>query len=285
MKGLIAGATLLMTMPMAVFGAAAPQRPMGITDRPCPTAPADRGTLTPRLARLLEPGASQLAPDPDRVAANQRAEAERLATDWAQLCRYQAENDALGPPAPDEQRVVFLGDSITEFWKVADPALFSAGVIDRGISGQTTGQMLLRFRQDVVDLRPVAVHLMAGTNDIAGNAGPTTLEAVQANLQSMVELADAHGIEVILASVPPAADFPWRVGLDPGPTIELLNAWLQGYAAGKGLRYVDYHAVLADGALGLKKALANDGVHPNVDGYALMKPLAEAAIDAAREAQ
>jgi lysophospholipase L1-like esterase len=282
MKRMIAVLTMLVTTPVAVFAAAAPQRPVGITDQPCPAAPADRGTLTPRLARLLEPGSALLPPDPERAAANQRAEAERLATDWAQLCRYDAENRELAPPAGDEQRVVFMGDSITEFWKLADPALFSSGVIDRGISGQTTGQMLVRFRQDVIDLQPVAVHLMAGTNDIAGNSGPTTLEAVQANIQSMVDLADAHGIEVILASIPPAAAFPWRAGLDPAPTIALLNAWLQGYAAGKGLRYVDYHAVLADEASGLKKPLANDGVHPNRDGYALMRPLAESAIAAAR---
>ena len=282
MKRWIAIVTMLVTTPLTVFAGAAPQRPVGITDQPCPAAPAERGSLTPRLARLLEPGASLLPPDPDRAAANQRAEAERLATDWAQLCRYDAENRLLGPPAAGERRVVFMGDSITEFWKLADPDLFSTGVIDRGISGQTTGQMLVRFHQDVVALHPVAVHLMAGTNDIAGNSGPTTLEAVRANIQAMVELADAHDIEVILASVPPAAEFPWRAGLDPAPTIALLNAWLQGYAAGKGLRYVDYHAVLADDDLGLKKPLANDGVHPNRDGYALMRPLAEGAIAAVR---
>jgi lysophospholipase L1-like esterase len=283
MKRLIAVVTMLVTVPMAVFGSAAPQRPLGITDQPCPAAPAERGALTPRLARLLEPGAVQLPPDPDRAAANQRAEAERLATDWAQLCRYEADNRALVAPVDGERRVVFMGDSITEFWKLADPALFSAGVIDRGISGQTTGQMLLRFRQDVVALRPVAVHLMAGTNDIAGNSGPTTVETVQANIQSMVEMAEAHGITVVLASVPPAADFSWRPGLKPAPTIQKLNAWLRRYAADKGIRYVDYHAVLADGAQGLKKSLANDGVHPNRDGYALMKPLAESAIAAARK--
>jgi lysophospholipase L1-like esterase len=267
---------------MAMVGAAAPQRAVGITTQPCPSLPAEAGTLTPRLARLLEPGATQLPADPATATARQRADAERLANDWAQLCRYGAENRALGPAAAGEQRVVFMGDSITEFWKLGDPGMFSAGVVDRGISGQTTGQMLVRFRQDVVELEPVAVHIMAGTNDVAGNSGPTALETVQANIQSMVELAEANGIEVILASVPPAADFPWKPGLDPAPTIVRLNAWLQGYAAGKGIRYVDYHAVLANKALGLTKALANDGVHPNRDGYALMKPLAAAAIAAAR---
>lgn len=280
MKRLLATAVLL-ALPVAVF-AATPQRPLAITGEPCPDSP-DQGTLTPRLARLLEPRAAQLPPDPVAAAARQRQDAERLATDWAQLCRYGAGNRALGPPAVGEQRIVFMGDSITEFWKLGDPALFSAGVIDRGISGQTTGQMLVRFRQDVIDLRPVAVHLMAGTNDIAGNSGPTTLATVQGNIQSMVEMAEAHGITVILASIPPAADFPWRPGLQPARTIETLNAWLQGYAEGKGIRYVDYHAVLADGSGGLQKALANDGVHPNRDGYALMKPLATAAIASARQ--
>lgn len=280
MKRLLATAVLL-ALSVAVF-AATPQRPLAITGQPCPDAPVDQGTLTPRLARLLQPGAAQLPPDP-AAAARQRQDAERLATDWAQLCRYAAGNRTLGPPAVGEQRIVFMGDSITEFWKLGDPALFSAGVIDRGISGQTTGQMLVRFRQDVIDLHPIAVHLMAGTNDIAGNSGPTTLATVQGNIQSMVEMAQAHGITVILASIPPAADFPWRPGLQPARTIETLNAWLQGYAAGKGIRYVDYHAVLADGSGGLQKALANDGVHPNRDGYGLMKPLAMAAIASARQ--
>jgi lysophospholipase L1-like esterase len=281
MKCLFATVVLL-TMPAAII-AATPERPLAITSQPCPDAPVDQGTLTPRLARLLEPGAAQLPPDPAAAAARQRLEAERLATDWAQLCRYDAANRALGPPAVGEQRVVFLGDSITEYWKLGDPALFGAGVIDRGISGQTTGQMLVRFRQDVIDLHPAAVHLMAGTNDIAGNSGPTTLATVQGNIQSMVEMAEAQGIRVILASIPPAADFPWRPGLHPARTIETLNAWLQGYAAGKGIGYVDYHAVLADGSGGLGKALANDGVHPNRDGYALMKPLAAGAIASARQ--
>ncbi len=281
MNVIAAGMAILVCMPLSSYGASPQSGAIGVTDRPCPAAPA-ADTLNERLTRLLEPGATLLAPDPKQREALQRADAQRLSTDWAQLCRYEVENRVLGVPAPGEKRVVFLGDSITEFWKLADPELFFGGVIDRGISGQTTAQMLVRFRQDVVALHPAAVHLMAGTNDIAGNGGPTTLTAIKANFESMVELAEHNGIAVVLASVPPAADFGWRPGLHPAPTIVALNDWLKSYAAGKGLLYVDYHTALADAGLGLKKAFANDGVHPNRDGYAVMKPLAQVAIDRVR---
>lgn len=280
---IIVGILCILTVPAVSQGVGpSGSRDTGVVERPCPPLPGTSGITDARIASLLEPGAALPVLSAERRAALQRANEERLQNDWAQLCRYQADNQALGAPPDGETRVVFLGDSITEFWTLGDPGLFDEGVIGRGISGQTTAQMLLRFRQDVIDLHPAAVHLMAGTNDIAGNGGPTTLTMIQANIQSMIDLAEQHGITVVLASVPPAAEFGWRPGLEPAQTIAELNTWLKGYAAGKGLCFVDYHSVLTDSNLGLRTELANDGVHPNRSGYALMKPLAEAAITTAR---
>jgi lysophospholipase L1-like esterase len=204
---------------------------------------------------------------------------EWLSLDWGQRCRYQAENSAL-PPA-SARRVVFIGDSITEGWKTLDPAFFSDDVIDRGISGQTTAQMLLRFRGDVIELRPALVHIMAGTNDVAGNGGPTSLASIEGNIATMVELAQAHGIGVILASVPPAARFGWRPALQPLASIAALNHWLRQYARLHHLTYVDYHSALQDESGAFRSGLSEDGVHPNAAGFALMQTLAEPAIAAA----
>ncbi|WP_368561739.1 GDSL-type esterase/lipase family protein [Pseudoxanthomonas sp. UTMC 1351] len=171
-----------------------------------------------------------------------------------------------------------MGDSITEGWYGLTPTFFSTGRVGRGISGQTTPQMLLRFRQDVIDLQPKAVHIMAGTNDIAGNTGPMTLEQTQANLMRMTEQAQAQGIAVILAAVPPASSFPWRPGLETTSKIEALNRWIRDYAQRVGAVYVDYSQVLGDGRGGMRAELASDGVHPNARAYELMRPQAEAAL-------
>jgi len=197
-----------------------------------------------------------------------------LTRDHGQLCRYAAQNAALKTPV----RVVFMGDSITDNWIGADAALFTNGLVDRGISGQTTPQMLIRFRNDVILLHPKAVHIMAGTNDIAGNTGAATMATVEGNIASMAELAHAHGIKVILASVPPAAAFPWSPAKRPVPQIAELNSWLRGYAKAHGHSYVDYHAALTTAEGGMKPGLSSDGVHPTPAGYAIMKPLALAAI-------
>jgi len=173
---------------------------------------------------------------------------------------------------------VFFGDSITELWISADPGFFTQGRLNRGISGQTTAQMLGRFRHDVVALRPRAVHIMAGTNDLSGNTGPTTLAWIQANIRSMVDLARAHRIAVILAAVPPAARFNWRPAIRPVAQIEAMNAWLRDYAASEKLVFVDYGAVLGDGAGGMKAELSADGVHPNPAAYALMRKRTERAM-------
>jgi lysophospholipase L1-like esterase len=175
-----------------------------------------------------------------------------------------------------------MGDSITEGWLNARPEFFAGRpFVDRGISGQTTPQMLVRFRQDVIALKPAVVHIMAGINDIAGNTGPTTQEAIRNNLRSMAELARANGIAVVLASVLPANQFPWRPGAKPGPEVVALNDWIRAYAAENGHVYVDYWAATHDGALGMKPEYAYDGVHPTAAGYAAMEPLALRAIEEA----
>jgi len=204
-----------------------------------------------------------------------------FARDFGKLCQYRVQNAELMKPGSTPPRVVFMGDSITEFWGRQHAAFFTQGKVDRGISGQTSAQMLLRFRQDVIDLHPQAVHVMAGTNDVAGNTGPSTLQQVEGNIASMAELARAHGIRVILASVPPAGHFPWRPELQPVPIIGALNHWMQDYAARNGFTYVDYYSATATPEGAMKPGLASDGVHPTRQGYAVMEPLAEAAIQQA----
>ena len=202
----------------------------------------------------------------------------RLGTDFPYLARYREANAAL-VPVPKHPRIVFMGDSITENWANMAGDFFTAERIGRGISAQTTPQMLLRFRQDVIDLHPAVVHIMAGTNDIAGNTGPMTPEQTQANIRSMVELAHAHGIRVILASVPPADQFPWKPGLDAANKIAAMNAWLKAYAARSDCVYADYWSALKQAnGLGMREGLSSDHVHPTVAGYKVMQPLAEAAI-------
>jgi acyl-CoA thioesterase-1 len=199
--------------------------------------------------------------------------------DWAQLAKYRAANAALSAPAPGENRVVFMGNSITEGWATHFDSLFPGKpYVGRGISGQTTPQMLVRFRQDVIALEPKVVVILGGTNDIAGNTGPSTLEMIEDNLASMTELAKANGIRVVLASVLPAADYPWRRGLDPAPKIVALNAWIKRYAERAGAVYLDLHTPMADEHHGMKRELSNDGVHPNSAGFALMSPITERAI-------
>jgi lysophospholipase L1-like esterase len=202
--------------------------------------------------------------------------------DWPNLSRYREANAALGASAPGEQRVVFMGNSITEGWAPLFAAQFPGKpYIGRGIGGQTTPQMLVRFRQDVIALRPAVVVILAGTNDLAGNTGPSTLEMIQDNLASMAELATAHGIRVVLAAILPVFDYPWKPGLEPAPKILALNAWMKDYAAASGAVYLDFHTPMADARQGLRAELSGDGVHPNEAGYRLMAPLVEQAIAAA----
>lgn len=199
--------------------------------------------------------------------------------DWPFLGRYRAANDSLGAPKAGEKRVVFIGDSITESWAPYFPALFPGkSYIGRGISGQTSPQILLRFRQDVVALKPKVVVILAGTNDIAGNTGSASLEMIQDNIASMTEIARANGIRVVLASVLPAKQFAWKKSVEPAPSIITLNAWIRRYASKVGAVYLDYHSAMADGSGGLRADLSKDSVHPNLAGYSLMATVAERAI-------
>jgi len=201
------------------------------------------------------------------------------AQDWANLKRFQDENAAIHIYGKDENRVVFMGNSITEGWSQHHPEFFkNKSYINRGIGGQTTPQMLIRFKQDVVDLHPKVVVILAGTNDIAGNTGPSTLKMIVDNIASMAEIAKANHIKVIISSVHPAYDYPWRKGLKPNEKIPELNELLKTYAAKHNIEYLDYFKVMVDDKNGLKPAYTYDGVHPNKKGYEIMAPLAEAAI-------
>ena len=210
---------------------------------------------------------------------NAVAPAERPGDDWGGLRRYRDANAKLGPPKRGEQRVVFMGNSITDSWAQHFPAMFPGKpYIGRGIGGQTTPQMLVRFRQDVIALQPRVVVILAGTNDIAGNTGPSTVAMIEDNLASMVDVALANGIRVVLSSVLPVYDYPWRPGLQPAPKIVELNAWMKAYAARRGIVFVDYHSAMADARQGLRAELGSDGVHPNEAGYRIMAPLVERGI-------
>ena len=211
-----------------------------------------------------------------------------LRDDFGELARYRAADAALKSPAPGEHRVVFMGDSITDIWRIED---YFPGkpYINRGISGQTTPQMLVRFRQDVIDLQPQVVVILAGTNDIAGNTGPMRLEDIEANYASMAELAAAHGIQVILSSVTPIHDYTPRsqdfFAQRSPEKILALNAWLRSYCAKHDLIYLDYFSAMVDDKGMLKEGLSEDGLHPNATGFKVMAPLAEAAIEKALAAR
>ncbi len=199
--------------------------------------------------------------------------------DWPDLNRYRDDNARLGLPAANETRVVFMGNSITEGWSNFLPEYFSGkSYINRGISGQTTPQMLVRFRADVIDLKPKAVVILAGTNDIAGNTGPATVKMIADNIISMAELARENNILVVISSVLPVYDYSWKPGLEPVAKISRLNEIIKNYAIKHGHTYLDYYAAMVDDKKGLKEEYTYDGVHPNKAGYEVMATLAEQAI-------
>jgi len=201
------------------------------------------------------------------------------AQDWANLKRFQQENSELLLPKANEHRVIFMGNSITEGWLSIRPEFFkNKPYVNRGISGQTTPQMLLRFRQDVINLKPSTVVLLAGINDIAENTGPSTIEMIANNIISMAELAKANQIKVIICSVLPANNFPWRKGIKPAEKVRKLNVILQLYSYKNKLAYVDYYSAMVNDSHGLKKELGEDGIHPNKNGYLIMEPILEKAI-------
>ena len=201
------------------------------------------------------------------------------AQDWANLNYYRKANTLLENPAENEDRIVFMGNSITEFWKTIHPDFFGGKTyINRGIGGQTTSQMLLRFRADVINLHPKVVVFLGGTNDIAGNTGDVTLDMIEDNIFSMIELARANDISVVLCSVLPVFEYPWSPGKEPAEKIIELNKALRFYAETHDITFVDFHSPMKDERNGLRLELGEDGVHPNVSGYLIMEPLVEEAI-------
>lgn len=273
-------AALLATAAPALAEPQGPAIPEGMVDNPCiglpPTPPA---SLLDYRRKVYEPGRTEPVPMPPQadLDAYKPVKAEQAKRDWADLCHYRADNAAI-VASGRSPAIVFMGDSITEGWAIAHPGFFAPGMVNRGISGQTTPQMLVRFQADVVALRPRLVHIMAGTNDVAGNTGATDAQAWRNNIIAMVTLAKAAKIGVILAAIPPAAAFPWKPALRPSPTIQALNLWLKDYARREGLTFVDYHAALAEPDGALKKALTFDGIHPNAAGYDAIEPLTRDAI-------
>jgi lysophospholipase L1-like esterase len=233
-------------------------------------------------AAVLAQQAPVPAPDSPEALKRRLDQMDKRLQDWPLLSRYSEANSQLAPPAKKEKRVVFLGDSITDGWKLGE--YFSGKpYVNRGISGQTTPQMLLRFRPDVIALKPQVVVILAGTNDIAGNTGPMTVEMIENNYASMAELANANRIRVVFASVLPVHDYGPRKMTDrrSPEKIRQLNEWLKGYCAANRHIYLDYYSHMLDDKGMLRAELANDGLHPNVDGYKIMVPLAEAAIQQA----
>jgi lysophospholipase L1-like esterase len=238
---------------------------------------------------VLAQTATQGSPECEEMKT--RAErAEKVLKDWPALARYRDDNAKVAPPSKNEQRVVFMGDSITDSWDAPSNGGFfpNKPYFNRGISGQTTPQMLIRFRQDVIELRPRVVVILAGTNDIAGNTGPTTLEAIEDNLSSMAELARVNGIRVVFSSLLPVSDYEMREGRPivqtvrrPPEQIKALNNWMKEYATKNHHTYLDYFSAMVDDKGFLKEELSNDGLHPNPQGYAVMNPRAEAAISVA----
>ena len=241
------------------------------------------------LAQQSAP-AAPTRPDPDQfvlpkaTTALERYRQSKIPiymNDYGQLARYRDANAELKPPAPGENRIVFFGDSITDGWKLAD---YFPGkpYVNRGISGQTTPQMLVRFREDVIDLQPKAVVILAGTNDIAGNTGPMTVEQIEENYSSLAELAAANQVKIIFSSVLPVNNYTpeaqeFFADRSPAKILEL-NHWLKNYCVAHGCIYLDYFSAMVDDKGLLKKELADDGLHPNVAGYKVMAPLAEAAV-------
>lgn len=272
-----------LSLPAPGFAQNADGIAVGIVDEPCPPPVAMPVSAQALLTDLfMRPHA--LTAEDTTALNNDPSFREYLGAlrqmgnrDWPALCRFRADNDRL-VAAGTRPALVFMGDSITENWLLGDAELFNNNYVNRGIGGQTTPQMLLRFRADVVALRPRAVHILAGTNDIAGNTGPSTVDDFRNNIMSMVEVAKANSIDVLLGSIPPAATFSWQPNMQPAPRIRELNAWLRDYAAQQGLVYIDYYTALAGPDGELRSELGNDGVHPNRDGYLIMRRLLEEAL-------
>ena len=236
--------------------------------------------LPPAVAEAAQPQTTPQEPGRSADAAALSQAQHRLA-DWAELGRYRDDNAKLADAPVPKDRVVFFGDSITDAWgrrPGLGPFFPGKPYINRGISGQTTPQMLVRFEQDVIRLHPAAVVILAGTNDVAGNTGPETPAMIEDNFRAMTAIAKANGIRVVLSSILPAARYPWKPAVEPVAEIRALNQWLQTFARESGSVYLDYYTALDDGHGGMREGTSSDGVHPTAAGYRIMTPLAEQAI-------
>jgi lysophospholipase L1-like esterase len=256
-----------------------PKLPGQTADTPIDKLILARAQTAAQPQAAAAPAASD-SPDIAKLHSDLKMAQDKL-KDWPNLGRYHDANAQVQPPAAGENRVVFMGDSITDGWGHNNDKFFPGKpYINRGISGQTTPQMLIRFRPDVIALKPKIVVILAGTNDLAGNTGPSTLEAIENNLTSMAELAKVNSIRVVLASLLPVCDYikPQTNRRSP-EQIVALNAWMKDYAAKNGLVYLDYYSAMLDDKKMFKQDLTRDGLHPNDAGYAIMGPLAEKSID------
>jgi len=248
---------------------------VGVMADPCAAVESAPPVVTAYMTAVAQAKAARTAapvPSVEALKIYNDWQQRLLASDFGGLCHYQAANAKL-PPA-GTNRIVFFGDSITELWGIAAPELFRDDVINRGVSGQSTAQMVGRFRADVIALHPKIVHILAGTNDIAGNTGPTQLPWIEANIETMVDLARAHHIIVVLGAIPPSSRFKWRPAITPAATIIAYDRWLADFARRERLRFVDYHALLDDGNGGIRPELTDDGTHPNAAGFRLMTSVA-----------
>ena len=280
MKTLISAA-LLAAAPFALspVGAQAPEPQVGAVADPCKHVDPMPQPVADYFAAVLKARATKAAaptPTPEQLTLYKNWQVRVRQQDFAQLCKYAADNAAL-PPAT-AHRVIYYGDSITELWGLNDPAFFTDDVINLGISGQTTAQMLLRFRADVIALKPKVIHIIAGTNDVAGNTGPSSVDRIMDNITTMVELAKLHGITVVLGSELPCVQFGFQPQLKPAPILAELNVRLRKLAADQKLTFVDYFAPLADKDGAFDKRYSDDGLHPTAAGYAVMAPLAKATV-------
>jgi lysophospholipase L1-like esterase len=251
----------------------APAVPRAMSRTPiAPPPPPDPAAIRLIQALLdkqpIPPDLQARLADADAMAERREREARDRADDWPALARYRAANADVREP-----ELVMIGDSLTEIWQLAMPDMFGATIVNRGIAGQTSPQILLRFMADVVDLRPRAVHILCGTNDIAGNTGPNLPEDYRRNIRAMADIAAANGIEVLLASVPPAALIFWQPDARPLEWVPVLNAWLRDFAAERGLGFVDYHGALADDGGALQDRYSADGVHVTRAAYGIMRGL------------
>ena len=258
------------------------QIPVGMADDTCAGLPVQMSPALQawRVSTYADEDrtTSVALPPADEISSFRQAQAEAAKRDWADLCRYRIDNVRLTKAPAEMRQIVFMGDSITQSWELAHPGFFKPGMINRGISGQTTPQMLLRFQADVIALRPRVVHIMAGTNDVAGNTGVSSADMYRSNIIAMVQLAKTNHVVVILAAIPPAKSFPWRPQLKPVARIRTLNAWLKSYAIRKKLTFVDYTEALAQPDGAMKAALTLDGVHPNGAGYTKIESLTRDAM-------